>query len=502
MSSKLEQDSVNQVSKAPKDLDTSSRLASASPKAFFDLPSVLPHLQEKLRERVAIWVGLPAVRGMREDALQRLIKLLQRTQQWLQESRISEEAALRWCDWITPMLRRDNYIALLAERPRVHEQLVQLLGLARWPARYLMRHPGVIDELATDALLAERFDPVAFDKELSLRLQALTATHEDDEESLLNVLRRAHHAEVFRTLARDVQGRLTVEEVADDLSALADAVLNIAGRWVWQRMKQRHRDTPRIAILAYGKLGGKELGYGSDLDIVFVYDDPHEQAGEIYAVYVRKLIHWLSVKTSEGDLYEIDTALRPNGNSGLLVTSLEAFADYQTQRGSNTAWTWEHQAMTRARSCGGETALREKLEAVREEVINATRDHSALKDEIIAMRNKLSAARPVKPDVFDVKHSAGGMVDVEFAVQYLVLAFASQHPTLSANVGNIQLLERSEQAGLLPLGVGVAAGNAYRALRKVQHQARLDELATQIPLAQAQKWCEDVLALWRAVFGN
>jgi glutamate-ammonia-ligase adenylyltransferase len=400
------------------------------------------------------------------------------------------------------MLRRDNYIALLAERPRVHEQLVQLLGLARWPARYLMRHPGVIDELATDVLLAERFDPVAFDRELSMRLDALTSTHEDDEESLLNVLRRAHHAEVFRTLARDVQGRLTVEEVADDLSALADAVLNIAGRWVWQRMKQRHRDKPHIAILAYGKLGGKELGYGSDLDIVFVYDDPHEQAGEIYAVYVRKLIHWLSVKTSEGDLYEIDTALRPNGNSGLLVTSLDAFADYQTQRGSNTAWTWEHQAMTRARSCGGEAALREKLEAVREEVINAPRDHSALKDEIIAMRNKLSAARPVKPDVFDVKHSEGGMVDVEFAVQFLVLAFARQHPSLLANVGNIQLLERSEQAGLLPSGIGVAAGNAYRALRKVQHQARLDELATQIPHPQAQEWREDVLALWRAVFGN
>jgi len=498
---------IKQVSSDPlsgtfEDTQNDSRPAFASHPAFFDLPSVLPHLQEKLRERVAAWVELPALRGMREDALQRLIKLLQRTQQWLQESRISEEAALRWCDWITPMLRRDSYIALLVERPLVHEQLVRLLGLARWPAQYLMRHPGVIDELATDALLAERFDPKAFDKELSLRLQALTSTHEDDEESLLNVLRRAHHAEVFRTLARDVQGRLTVEQVADDLSALADAVLNIASRWVWQRMKQRHRDTPRIAILAYGKLGGKELGYGSDLDIVFVYDDHHEQAGEIYAIYVRKLIHWLSVKTSEGDLYEIDTALRPNGNSGLLVTSLEAFADYQTQRGSNTAWTWEHQAMTRARSCGGETSLREKLEAVREEVINAPRDHNALKDEIIAMRNQLSAARPVKPDMFDVKHSAGGMVDVEFAVQYLVLAFACQHPALSASVGNIQLLERSEQAGLLPAGVGVAAGNAYRALRKVQHQARLDELATQIPWADAREWREDVLALWRAVFGN
>lgn len=469
---------------------------------FFDLPSLLPHLQEKLRDRVSAWVELPAVRGMREDALQRLIKLLQRTQQWLQESRISEEAALRWCDWITPMLRRDSHIALLAERPRVHEQLLELLGLARWPARYLMRHPGVIDELATDALLTERFDAVSFDNELSMRLHALTSTHEDDEESLLNVLRRAHHAEVFRTLARDVQGRLTVEQVADDLSALADAVLGIASRWVWQRMKQRHRESPQITILAYGKLGGKELGYGSDLDIVFVYDDAHEKAGEIYAAYVRKLIHWLSVKTSEGDLYEIDTALRPNGNSGLLVTSLEAFRDYQTQRGSNTAWTWEHQAMTRARSCCGDTSLRERLEAVREEVINAPRDHTALKQEIIAMRDKLSAARPVKPDVFDVKHSAGGMVDVEFAVQYLVLAFARQHPALLANVGNIQLLERSEQAGLLPEGVGVAAGNAYRALRKVQHQARLDELATQIPIVQAHQWREDVLTLWHAVFGN
>lgn len=484
------------------DADNSLHAISASSGAFFDLPSLLPHLQEKLRDRVSAWVELPAVRGMREDALQRMIKLLQRTQQWLQESRIGEEAALRWCDWITPMLRRDSHIALLAERPRVHEQLVQLLGLARWPARYLMRHPGVIDELATDALLAERFDAVAFDKELSVRLNALSSTHEDDEESLLNVLRRAHHAEVFRTLARDVQGRLTVEQVADDLSALADAVLNIASRWVWQRMKQRHRESPNIAILGYGKLGGKELGYGSDLDIVFIYDDAHEQAGEIYATYVRKLIHWLSVKTSEGDLYEIDTALRPNGNSGLLVTSLEAFRDYQTQRGSNTAWTWEHQAMTRARSCCGDASLRERLEAVREEVINAPRDHTALKQEIIAMRDKLSAARPVKPDVFDVKHSAGGMVDVEFAVQYLVLAFAGKHSTLLANVGNIQLLARSEQAGLLPAGVGVAAGNAYRALRKAQHQARLDELATQIPIAQAHQWREDVLALWHAVFEN
>jgi len=147
---------------------------------------------------------------------------------------------------------------------------------------------------------------------------------------------------VFRTLARDVERRITVEQVADDLSALADSVLKITSRWVWQHFKQRHREEPQFAILAYGKLGGKELGYGSDLDIVFVYEDTHERAGEIYAAYVRKLINWLTVKTSDGDLYEIDTALRPNGKSGLLVSTFEAYADYQCQRGENTAWTWAH----------------------------------------------------------------------------------------------------------------------------------------------------------------
>ena len=134
-------------------------------------------------------------------------------------------------------------------------------------------------------------------------------------------------------------------------------MLRVTARWCWERLKNRHRDTPQFAIIGYGKLGGKELGYGSDLDIVFVYEDEDEQRREIYAAFVRKLINWLTVKTGEGDLFEIDTALRPNGNSGLLVTSFEAYANYQQQRGSNTAWTWEHQAMTRARFVLGSASL-------------------------------------------------------------------------------------------------------------------------------------------------
>jgi glutamate-ammonia-ligase adenylyltransferase len=303
-------------------------------------------------------------------------------------------------------------------------------------------------------------------------------------------------------LARDVEGSLTVEQVADDLSALADTMLKVTSRWVWQRLKQRHRDEPLFAIVGYGKLGGKELGYGSDLDIVFVYEDPHEQAGEIYAAFVRKLINWLTVKTGEGDLYEIDTALRPNGNSGLLVTTFEAYASYQAQRGSNTAWTWEHQAMTRARCCLGSPELRARFEAVRCSVIHAPRDHAALAQEIQAMRDKLRTARPVKAGLFDVKHSTGGMVDVEFAVQYLVLAYSHTHPSLSANLGNIALLHNAEQAGLLPPGVGVAAADAYRELRKVQHTARLDEQPTQVDAQTLENERSAIVRLWATVFGT
>jgi len=383
----------------------------------------------------------------------------------------------------------------------VHERLLRLLGAARWPARYLLQHPGVIDELASRTMMDERFDPSAFEAELDARQKALQASGDDDEESLLNLLRRAHHAEVFRTLARDVESVLTVEQVADDLSALADAVLRITTRWCWARLKKKHREEPQFAVIGYGKLGGKELGYGSDLDIVFVYEDEHEDAAEVYSLLVRKLINWLTVKTGEGDLYEIDTALRPNGSSGLLITTFEAYANYQQQRGSNTAWTWEHQAMTRARFVLGSAALQQRFDAVRQAVIASPRDAQALRQEIVTMREKVRQAHPVHGDQFDVKHSPGGMVDAEFAVQYLVLSRSADHPELIANVGNIALLRAAEASGLLPAGVGSTAADAYRELRRVQHRARLNEEPTQVESGIMAKERAAVLALWTAVFG-
>jgi len=481
-----------------------------------ELEALLEQLPPLLHERVAEWRSHPRVAALREEARGRLLRLVQRTAQWVREGRVGEEAAVRLVNWLEPLMRRESYLALLLERPAVHEQLLHLLGAARWPARYLLQHPGVIDELAGSQLLSERFVAADFERDLQLRLAALRSTQEDDDEALLNLLRRAHHAETFRTLARDVEGRITVEQVADDLSLLADSVLRITAQWCWSRLKQRHRDTPQFGIIGYGKLGGKELGYGSDLDIVFVFDDDDERAPEIYAAFVRKLINWLTVKTGEGDLFEIDTALRPNGSSGLLVTSFEAFANYQQQRGSNTAWTWEHQAMTRARfvlgsedlhSMPGDAAatkapLRDRFDAVRKAVITSERDPQALRQEIHAMRDRVRAAHPAPEGQFDVKHSPGGMVDAEFAVQYLVLSQAAAHPELADNVGNIALLQRAEAAGLLPTGTGQAAASAYRELRRVQHRARLDEAPTQRPLAELQKEQAAVLAVWEAVFGD
>jgi glutamate-ammonia-ligase adenylyltransferase len=465
-----------------------------------ELEAVLDLFKGEARARLAHWQDSPKVKGLRDDARARLMRLLQRTAQWLKEGRVEVDAVVRMADWMEPLMRRESYLAMMLERPAVHERLLRLLGAAKWPARYLVQHPGVIDELANGDVLQQRFVAQDFEAELQARRAALKRTGEDDEENLLNLLRRAHHAEVFRTLARDVEGRLSVEQVADDLSAMADAVLRITAQWCWSCLKSRHREAPQFGIIAYGKLGGKELGYGSDLDIVFVYEDADERAQEVYGAFVRKLINWFTVKTAEGDLFEIDTALRPNGSSGLLVTTFAAYADYQQQRGSNTAWTWEHQAMTRARFVMGEEHIAKQFEEVQRAVISAPRDESALKSEIVAMRNRVRSAHAIKSELFDVKHSPGGMVDAEFAVQYLVLMHSAKHPEMAHNVGNIALLQSAEKAGLLPHGVGFKAASAYRELRRVQHKARLNEEPTQVSQAALHAEREAILALWAAVF--
>ena len=503
------------LSMAGADDSTPCRPCAAAAQAI-DGDALPAHWPEEFTARLAPWLAQPRVALLRDASRARVGRLMQRVAQCLMDGSCSMSAALRFIDWVEPLLRRESYLALLVERPTVQKRLLRLLGMARWPMRYLMRHPGVIDELADTRLLHQRFDRAAFSAELEERRSAWLRGGEADEEQLLDALRRAHHAEVFRTLVRDVEGEISVEQVADDLSALADTVLDIAMRWAWASLKQRHRNAPALAVVAYGKLGGKELGYGSDLDVVFVYDDRapvHDDAGngrdndsdkerdlEVYGAFVRKLITWLTLRTAVGELFDIDTALRPNGNSGLLVTSLGAFERYQRGRGSNTAWTWEHQAITRARFAAGDAALAAPIEAVRRAVLCAPRELAALRSEVSVMRERVRAAHPVRVGLFDIKHSAGGMMDVEFAVQFLVLAHAPQHAALLDNVGNIALLQRAQAVQLLPDGVGLAAADAYRDLRRAQHQARLDEEPTQGDPASFTTQRSAVMALWRSVF--
>ena len=268
-------------------------------------------------------------------------------------------AALRFIDWLEPLLRRESYLALLVERPEVQNRLLRLLGLARWPMQYLMRHPGVIDELADERLLHERFDARRVQRRPGGAPRRLGSARARPTRRRCST--RCAAPTTPRSSApwcATSKAQLTVEQVADDLSALADATLDMhAALGLDAPEAAPPRRSRSFAVIAYGKLGGKELGYGSDLDVVFLYDDADEadkdRAQEVYGAFVRKLITWLTLRTAAGELFDIDTALRPNGNSGLLVTSIDAFERYQTGRGSNTAWTWEHQALTRARFCAG-----------------------------------------------------------------------------------------------------------------------------------------------------
>jgi [glutamine synthetase] adenylyltransferase / [glutamine synthetase]-adenylyl-L-tyrosine phosphorylase len=378
---------------------------------------------------------------------------------------------------------------------------------AKWITKFVRKHPDVADELLRPEAFAKGFDAVTFKRAVMSQYAAVQATGLCDEESILDLLRRAHHQEVFRILVRDVQGLLSVRDVGDELSSLADAILALALPWVAEHIQEKWPASltgyglqDRFCVIAYGKLGGKELGYGSDLDIVFLYDDPDDEAGQRYTALVRKLISWLTVKTGEGDLYEIDTALRPNGNSGLLVTSIAAYEKYQLQRGSNTAWTWELQAMTRARCAFGGEAMRQRFDGIRAEVLVTLRDATLLRQEIAAMREKLRAAYPAPAGQFDIKHSAGGMLDVEFAVQCLVLTHAKDYPDLVANVGNIELLKIAQVHHLLPSEMGVLAANAYQSLRDAQHAARLQEVKAQLPNDHMQSERQAINALWQQVF--
>ena len=253
---------------------------------------------------------------------------------------------------------------------------------------------------------------------------------------------------------------------------------------------------PHFAVIAYGKLGGKELGYASDLDLVFLYDDPDQQTVERYVRLGRRMVSWLTTLTSSGRMYEVDMRLRPDGDAGLIAVSIDGFEKYQ----SHQAWSWEHQAITRARFVAGDAQIGARFERVRQDILLQKRDPVTFKQKVIEMRDKISQAHPNHSGLFDIKHDRGGMVDIEFITQYLVLCYAHQHPALLNNLGNIALLGIAAQRQLIPADLAQEAISAYRTFRRYQHSLRLQGAAvSRLPLTQVHTERDAVMALWQAV---
>lgn len=402
----------------------------------------------------------------------------------------------RLIELLDTICRRPGYVALLDSFHDAFARVLRVLDWAKWPAEYLTQHPVVLDELL-DGELLEPQDYAAWSEQLRERVDAATIDGAPDVERQMDLVREAHHTQVFRLMVQDLEGRLAVERVSDHLSELADRVLDLVIDLVWSGLRLRFRDAPRFAAISYGRLGGKELGYAADLDLVFLYDDDDERAPEAYARLAQRVSAWLSTRTAAGLLFETDLRLRPNGQAGLLVSNIAAFEAYQNE----TAWVWEHQALTRARFSAGDPAIGERFEAVRRRVLAHARDRTKLRDEVRAMRERIHENHPPRSERFDVKHDRGGMIDVEFSVQYLVLAHSGEYPTLLDNAGNIALLGRASDCGLVDAALAQRAADAYRRYRRQQHQSRLDDSAAHVDPDSVAAERDAVRALWASLFG-
>ncbi len=401
----------------------------------------------------------------------------------------------RGLDLLEAISRRGAYLALLQQYPQALEKVARLASASSWAAEYLTRHPVLLDELLDARLLQEPPDWPAFRAALARELDE----HEPDTERQMDLMREAHHAQVFRLLLQDLAGLLTVEKLADHLSELADILLDLSLAMAWRKLPRRHRESPRFAVIAYGKLGGKELGYASDLDIIFLYDDEHAEAAELYARLATRLNTWISSTTPAGVLFQTDLRLRPNGESGLLVSPLAAFREYQL----HSAWAWEHQALTRARFCAGDAAIGREFEAIRIEVLRQPRDAAALKEAVLEMRRKMAEAHANRGELFDIKHDRGGLIDVEFVVQFLVLGHARDHAGLTGNLGNLALLRIAAELGLVPPALAERAREAYRKYRRLQHALRLNGARyARVGRETLREEIASVEALWRQVFGE
>jgi glutamate-ammonia-ligase adenylyltransferase len=411
---------------------------------------------------------------------------------------------------VEAIAKRTAYLALLVENPDALKHLTRLCSASPWITDLVARHPLLLDELIDPRIFSDTPRPEDYGPALDA---ALADRDADDLEGQMDALREFQQASVMRVAVADIAGQLPVMKVSDHLTWIAEHIVRRVLDLAWAHLARRHgapactvdgtRRPASFAVVAYGKLGGLELGYGSDLDLVFLHDSEGEAQhteGErsidnavFFSRLTQRIIHLLSTPTAAGVLYEVDTRLRPSGSAGLLVSSLNAFRDYQRDK----AWTWEHQALLRARSVAGTPALCENFEALRREVLATPGDAAALRRAVRAMRERMRRELPrAAEEGFDLKSDPGGLTDVEFLVQYWSLLHAPATPELIRYTDNMRLLESLADHGLIGAAERDSLSAAYLAYRTRIHELTLKGRALVDSDGSLAHLAREVAALW------
>ncbi len=460
----------------------------------------------------------PVTRSLSGTGRQRLDRLMPLLLGALAELDQPDPVLPRALQLVKTIARRSVYLSLLVENPLALSQLVKLCEASSWISDQLTRFPLLLDELLDPRALYAPPGRKGLQEELEHELAQFPL---EDQEQMLDRLRQYKQVQTLRVAAADIMGHLPLMRVSDHLTWLAEVLLQKVLELSWNLMVQRHgepwcgsgseRRRARFAIIGYGKLGGLELGYGSDLDVVFLHDsegEPARTAGprviensEFFGRVAQRVVHLLGAFTPAGRLYEVDTRLRPSGASGLLVSGLDAFARYQ----EGAAWTWEHQALVRARFVAGDPEVGQSFAGVRQRILGRRRDRQALRAEVLEMRGKMLAEHASRDaQVFDLKRDRGGITDIEFMVQYWVLANASEYPKLCAWPDKVRTLDVLGEVGVINPELGTALADAYRDMRNRIHRLTLAGAGTRVsnPPEDLRKLRAQVMAAWDELFGD
>ncbi len=449
-----------------------------------------------------------ATRALSTEGRRRLDRLMPRILQAAAGGETPLVALGRACDLIRTVQRRTSYLALLLENPPALTHLMNLINASPWIGVFLKQHPVLLDELLDPRVLYAPPRKAALKEELEERLARVDPEELEYQIETLCIFKQVN---VLRVAASDITGVLPLMRVSDHLTEIAEVILEQVLELAWRHLTAKHgRPQSAVgkeacdrgfAVIAYGKLGGIELGYRSDLDLVFLHAAiPGQTDGkrpvdntQFFTRLGQRVVHILTAVTRAGVLYDIDMRLRPSGHSGVLVSSLEAFRAYQL----NHAWTWEHQALVRARAVGGDPALVRRFEAVRKEVLGRPREAGPLKSAVRKMRERMRRAHlKPEPGVFDLKEDRGGMVDVEFIVQFLVLRHAHRHPEILDWTDNVRLLQSVMNAGGLPEDRAYLLRKAFLVYRASIHRLNLQEKPARVPADRFLTFRKGVQRTW------